>query len=425
MSIVGEREMLTQRRVIAFFKDALGYTYLGHWKDCEDNSHIEEALLIDWLTRQGHSDKIIQKVLFQLSKAAALGGSTTLYDANREVYGRLRYGVNVIPEAGEKAVTVSLVDWQNPDNNDCAVAEEVTVYGVNTKRPDVVLYVNGIALGVLELKRSTVSVTEGIRQSLDSQKREFIRAFYTTVQLVLAANETEGLRYGVIETPEKYWLRWKEAEAHPDAGDNPLLRELSQLCGKARLLEIVHDFMVFDAGIKKTCRHNQYFGVQAAQHQVRCREGGVLWHTQGSGKSLIMVWLAKWIREHVTNGRVLTITDRTELDEQIEKVFKGVSEDIYRATSGADLVNVLGGGEEWLVCSLIHKFGASEEGDVDAFVDDIRKHLPKRFPRARRSVRVRGRMPSHSVGQAARGDEGIGAGCNADRLHRHAAAQKR
>ena len=141
----------------------------------------------------------------------------------------------------------------------------MTVVGENSKRPDLVLYVNGIALGVLELKRSTVSVTEGIRQNLDSQKKEFIRPFFSTVQLAMAGNDTEGLRYGVIDTPEKYWLRWKEAAAHPNAGDNPLLRELSQLCNKDRLLEIVHDFMVFDAGIKKICRHNQYFGVRAAQ----------------------------------------------------------------------------------------------------------------------------------------------------------------
>ncbi|HDJ86592.1 MAG TPA: type I restriction endonuclease subunit R, partial [Chromatiales bacterium] len=240
-----------------------------------------------------------------------------------------------------------------------------------------------IALGVLELKRSTVSVSEGIRQSLDSQKKAFIESFYTTVQWVLAGNETEGLRYGVIGTPEKYWLRWKEADApagiSAGAGDNPLLRELGQICGKERLLEIVHDFMVFDAGIKKTCRHNQYFGVRAAETRVERREGGILWHAQGSGKSLIMVWLAKWIREQVQDSRVLVITDRTELDEQIEKVFKGVNEDIYRTRSGADLVRVLGAGDEWLIASLIHKFGASEEGDIDAFLEDLRRHLPRGF----------------------------------------------
>jgi type I restriction enzyme R subunit len=379
VSTVGQREILTQKRVMAFFRDALNYSNLGYWKDREGNSNIEQGRLTDWLRGRGHDDKVINRALFELSKAAALGGNKTLYDANQEVYGLLRYGVKVKPEVGEQTATVWLIDWENPTKNDFGVAEEVTVYGVRTKRPDIVLYVNGIALGVLELKRSIVAVSEGIRQSLDSQRKEFIRPFYTTVQLVMAGNDTEGLRYGVIETPEKYWRRWKEAEGHPAAGENPLLRELGQLCSKERLLEIVHDFMVFDAGIKKTCRHNQYFGVRAAQARVQAREGGILWHTQGSGKSLIMVWLAKWIREHVRDARVLIITDRTELDEQIEKVFKGVSEDIRRTKSGADLVRVLSASEEWLICSLVHKFGASEEGDIDAFLEDIQSHLPKGF----------------------------------------------
>ena len=383
MSSVGEREIQTQKRVITFLRDTLGYAYLGHWKDREGNSQVEQEQLTDWLRRQGHDDKLINRTLFELDKAAVLGGSKTLYDANREVYGLLRYGVKVRREVGEQTVTVWLVDWENPENNDFAVAEEVTVCGVHSKRPDLVLYLNGIAFGVLELKRSTVAVSEGIRQSLDSQKKEFIRPFYTTVQFVLAGNDTEGLRYGVIETPEKYWLRWKEEEASSEveaaAGGSPLLRELGQLCGKERLLEIVHDFIVFDAGIKKTSRQNQFFGVRAAQSHVRSREGGILWHTQGSGKSLIMVWLAKWIREHVQDARVLIITDRTELDEQIEKVFKGVNEDIHRTKSGADLVRVLNASEEWLIGTLVHKFGTSEEGDIAAFLNDIQGHLPKDF----------------------------------------------
>src|SRR2546427_8387822 len=246
MSDVGQHEIRTQKSVVEFFKKVLDYDYLGYWKDRDGNSAIEESYLTDWLKRQGHNDKIITKVLFELSKAAALGGSKTLYDANREVYGLLRYGVKVRPDVGEQNVTVWLIDWASPGNNDFAIAEEVSVAGENTKRPDIVLYVNGIAIGVLELKRSIVSVTEGIRQNLDSQKKAFIRPFYTTVQFVLAGNDTEGLRYGVIETPEKYWLRWKEVGAPSDilaaAGDNPMLRELGQLCGKARLLEIVHDF---------------------------------------------------------------------------------------------------------------------------------------------------------------------------------------
>ena len=135
MSTVGQREILTQRRVVEFFQDALGYAYLGHWQDRADNGNIETWLLVSWLKSQGHSDKIIAKVLFQLGKAAALGSSNTLYDANREVYGLLRYGVKVRPATGEQTVTAWLIDWKNPANNDFAIAEEVTVAGKNTKRP--------------------------------------------------------------------------------------------------------------------------------------------------------------------------------------------------------------------------------------------------------------------------------------------------
>ncbi len=379
MSTVGQREIVTQQQVIDFLQNALGYQYLGNWKNRTENSNIEEAQLRAWLSRQGHADRIIDRTLFELRRAAALGGSTTLYDANASVYQMLRYGVKVVPAMGEKHTTVWLLDWEHPEHNDFTIAEEVTIDGHNTKRPDLVLYVNGIAVGVIELKRSTVSLSEGIRQNLDSQKKEFIRPFFSTVQLVLAGNDTEGLRYGVIETPEKYWLRWKEELAHPDAGENPLLRELGQLCSKDRLLELIHGFVVFDAGTKKTARHNQYFGVRAAQERILGREGGIIWHTQGSGKSLVMVWLAKWIREHVDDSRVLIITDREELDEQIETVFKGVSEDIYRTSSGADLVQVLNTSDRWLICSLIHKFGRSEEGDVDAFLSDIHSNLPDGF----------------------------------------------
>lgn len=375
MTAIGERERLTQQQVLNFFQDNLGYRYLGDWHDRDGNRCVEEDLLREWLAWQGYSENLIGKALRELDQATAISGSKTLYDANRAVYGLLRYGVKVKPSVDAQTETVWLIDWHNPEDNDFAVAEEVTVVGPNTKRPDVVLHVNGIALGVLELKRSSVSVTEGIRQNLDNQKREFIEPFFATNQLVMAGNSSEGLRYGVIETKEKYWLHWKETSDI----EAPLLRGLDQLCRKQRLLEIVHDFIVFDAGTKKTCRHNQYFGVRAAQEHVGRREGGIIWHTQGSGKSLTMVWLAKWIREHVDNSRVLVITDRTELDDQIEKVFQGVDERIHRTRSGADLIRVLNSSEEWLIGSLIHKFGSSEEGDVDDFIHDIRSHLPAGF----------------------------------------------
>ena len=376
MNTVGEKEIRTQKNVIAFFKEELDYNYLGDWHHRQDNSNIEKALLMDWLKRQGHSEQIISRVLFELNKAATLAGSQTLYYANREVYNLLRYGVKFQPSASEKHDTIWLIDRENPLNNDFSIAEEVTIAGKNTKRPDIVLYVNGIALGVLELKRSTVSIAEGIRQNLDNQQETFIRPFFATVQLLMAGNDTEGLRYGTIETPEKQWLRWKETEKDPETTDNPLLTELGQLCEKARLLEVLYDFIVFDAGTKKICRHNQFFGVKAAQTHVKRREGGIIWHTQGSGKSLTMVWLARWIREN-ENARVLIITDRTELDEQIEMVFNGVGEDIYRTKDGADLVQSLNDPTKFLICSLVHKFGRSGEmsdADVETYIDDIQRN---------------------------------------------------
>lgn len=207
----------------------------------------------------------------------------------------LRYGVNVKEEVGENTRTVKLIDWDNPLENEFAIAEEVTVKGENDKRPDVVLYINGIALGALELKRSTVSVSEGIRQNLDNQKQTFIRPFFATIQLIMAGNDTEGISYGVIKTQEKYWLKWKEESDI----ENILNRHITQLCRKERFLELLHDFIVYDCGTKKICRHNQYFAVKASQTSIRKREGGIIWHSQGSGKSLIMVWLAKWIHENI------------------------------------------------------------------------------------------------------------------------------
>ena len=378
MSTVGQIERATQNRIVKLLQTKLGYDYLGNWEDRPDNQNIEEKYLRAFLSRQGYSDNLINRALYELNKVA--GDQTkSLYDINKEVYALLRYGVKVREDVGENTQTVWLIDWKNPEKNDFAVAEEVTVSGKHDKRPDVVLYVNGIALGVLELKRSTVSVSEGIRQNLDNQKDTFIGHFFATVQLVMAGNDTEGLRYGVIGTPEKHYLTWKEASEI----ENLLDRSLVQLCEKNRFLEIIHDFMVFDAGMKKPCRHSQYFGVKAAQARIKRREGGIIWHTQGSGKSLVMVWLAKWVREHVRDARVLIITDRTELDEQIEKVFKGVSEEIYRTQSGADLIAKLNDTSPWLLCSLIHKFGGKEEGeevgDIPGYIEEVKKALPPGF----------------------------------------------
>lgn len=267
MSAVGERERKTQERVVRLFRDRLGYHYLGDWKERPNNSNIEVDTLRSYLQRQGSRDALIDRAITALQRAA--GDSPNLYEANKKVYSLLRYGVAVKLEVGQNTETVRLIDWDTPHNNHFAIAEEVTIRGNLTKRPDIVLYVNGIALGVLELKRSSVAVSEGIRQNIGNQREEFIRPFFATTHWLMAGNDTEGLRYGTIGTPEKYYLSWKE----PGAEENILDRALLQLCDKTRLLELIHDFIVFDAGTKKLCRHNQYFGVKAAQARVRAREG--------------------------------------------------------------------------------------------------------------------------------------------------------
>jgi type I restriction enzyme R subunit len=370
--IVGQGEKVTQGRIIKLFVDKMGYSYLGSWEERE-NSSIEEVFLVKFLKKQGYSDNLIKKALFELQQVAS-NQSKGLYDINKELYSLLRYGVQVKEDVGETKQTVWLIDWKTK-NNDFYVAEEVTVQGQHNKRPDVVLYINGIAVAVLELKRSTISVSEGIRQNLDNQKEIFIKQFFSTIQIVMAGNDTEGLRYATIETPEKCYLRWKEYSEIK----NKLDKNLYLLCNKERLLEIIHDFIVFDGGVKKICRHNQYFGVKAAQEYLKKREGGIIWHTQGSGKSLIMIWLAKWIRENIDNSRVLIITDRDELDEQIEKFFLGVDERIYRTKSGKDLTRQLNSAFPWLICSLIHKFGRNTENDVEEYLQEIKVNLPDSF----------------------------------------------
>lgn len=377
MSLVGQRERLTQDRVVGILSSQLGYEYAGDWKD-RANSNVEEELLRQNLLARGYDEDLVRRAIQQFATAASLPAGGSLYDANRRVYGLLRYGVKVKRSVSENFETIWLIDWKDPEANHFMVAEEVSIKGKNTKRPDIVLYVNGIALGAIELKRSKVSVGDGIRQHLGNQKADFVRPFFTTVQLLFAGNDVEGLRYGVIETPEKYWLEWKE----PSKVGNHLDRGLLQMANKQRFLELIHDFIVFDSGVKKTARHNQYFGVKAAQERIARREGGIIWHTQGSGKSLTMVWLAKWIRENQREARVLVITDRTELDEQIEKVFAGVDETIERSTSGADMIGMLNRNQPWLMCSLVHKFRGDDEkdqGETEDFVRQLKKPLLEGF----------------------------------------------
>ncbi|WP_448618259.1 type I restriction endonuclease subunit R [Geodermatophilus sp. URMC 65] len=386
---LNQLERATQRRVIhETFVKRLGYRYAGNLDD-QDNKNIREDELRANLLKRGYEEALVTRAIFEFSRAAALPAGASLYDVNLKVYRLLRYGVEVKTDVSSANETVMLINWDAPETNDFAVAEEVSITGNHNKRPDVVLYVNGIALGIIEFKRSTISVGDGIRQNIGNQNAHFIRPFFTTNQLLFAGNDWEGLRYGVIGAGEKYWMKWKEPETSKlGRGVSEILdRALVQMCNKDRLLELIHDFIVFDRGTKKTARHNQYFGVKAAQARIGSREGGIVWHTQGSGKSLTMVWLAQWIREHEDNARVLVITDRDELDKQIEGDFNGVGLGVYRTKSGADLIGQLNATQPWLICSLVHKFHGDDTSDVDDgnddvsedFIADLNKRLPADF----------------------------------------------
>jgi len=368
MSKIGQPERATQNRVIAVFRDELGYRYLGDWRDRDDNSNIEEHLLTAYLSRNGYGTAQINKAIHAL-RAEADNHSRGLYGNNKEVYKLLRYGVPAKIEAGKVTETVHLINWAEPEKNDFALAEEVTLRGNHERRPDIVLYVNGIAVGVLELKNSRVSIGDGIRQSISNQRPEFNEWFFSTVQFIFAGNDSEGLLYGAIRTEEKYFLKWKEDEK--DDTRFKLDKYLLKLCGKSRLIELMHDFILFDGGVKKLPRAHQYFGVKEAQRHVRERKGGVIWHTQGSGKSIVMALLAKWILENNPNARVAIITDRNELDEQIEGVFTDVGESITRAASGRDLMRQLGQAKPRLLCSLIHKFGKKGVNDFEEFIKEL------------------------------------------------------
>ncbi|MCX6170006.1 MAG: HsdR family type I site-specific deoxyribonuclease [Ignavibacteriales bacterium] len=364
---IGDVERKTQNRIVKLFKNLLKYDYLDNWEDRPNNNNIEVEYLTAYLKSKKVSPILISKTLDKL-RIVANNDSETLYTNNKNFYSLLRYGVQIQEEAGQNHDNVELIDWDNPGNNHFAIAEEVTLFGNHEKRPDIVIYVNGIALAVLELKRSIVSIGDGIRQSIVNQQKEFIQSFFSTVQIVFAGNDTEGLRYGTIGTPEKYFLKWKEDSSEQNLLDKYLLL----LCDKKRFLEIIHDFLLFDGGIKKLCRTHQYFGVKAAQDFYKKREGGIIWHTQGSGKSLVMVWLAKWILEHNPNARIVILTDRDELDKQIERVFGDVGETLKRTSSGKNLMELLNNPLPRMMCSLIHKFGQKNVDNFDSFIEELK-----------------------------------------------------
>lgn len=374
MSKVGQIERATQNRLVKLLQENLGYEYLGNWEK-QFNSNLIEDEYLAFQESKGVNAELANKSFKELEKIAS-NGAVKLHQNNRDFYEKLRYGVKIAPELGEQNVTIWPLDWKDIGKNRFSFAQEVTVEGaLGNKRPDIVIYINGIAIAVIELKRSTVSIEEGILQHLDNQHEDFIEPFFSTVQMLIAGNDTQGVKYGTVGTQRNGYYYWNEDDAEYA---NKLDRGIKQLLSKERIIKIIYSFIAFSNGTKIICRSNQFHGVNELLVSAKKDESGIIWHTQGSGKSLTMVWGARAIREEIDNARILIVTDRDQLDEQIEGIFNGVKESIVRTKSGADLFSKLGDGSIQIMCTLIQKFRGTkvndevDEEDVEAFVNELK-----------------------------------------------------
>ena len=328
-----------------------------------------------------------------------------LLKTNEAVYDLLTLGVALEQsiEGDLKSFSLNYVDWRNPENNVYHVSAEFAVErtrSVDTCRPDIVLFVNGIPFAVIECKSPRVEVSQAISQTIRNQRDEYIPRLFTYVQTVLALNKNEA-RYATIGTPTKFWSKWKEDVADSELA--PLLerplpesvkaslfdmafaelgvreeiasylvgrqateqdRALYALCRPERLLEMAWAFTVFDGGVRKIARYQQVFAIREVLARIKQtddagrRRGGIVWHTQGSGKSLTMVMLARALalEPAIRNPRIVLVTDRVDMDKQLGNTFAACGLSPDRAESGRHLVELVSDGKAHIVTTLVHKF---------------------------------------------------------------------
>ncbi|HHD83085.1 MAG TPA: type I restriction endonuclease subunit R [Bacteroidetes bacterium] len=405
----------------------IGYTYLTPDEALkqrgrkQSNVLLEDILLnqlrlINSFTYKGRTHKFSEGAISGALQALKVFRYDGLISTNEQIYDLLSLGKSFeqTVDGDTKSFTINYIDWKNPENNVFHVTEEFAVErsgSYETFRPDIVLFVNGIPLVVIECKKPEEkdSIAQAISQHIRNQKDDGITRLFVYSQLLLAVNKNEA-KYATTGTPYKFWSVWKEENDITDEvskiinnsleeekmqkmfyerDENTLAvfeskahyglskiteqdKTLYSLCRPDRILELTYKYIVFDAGEKKIARYQQYNAVRKAIRRVLetdsngKRRGGVIWHTQGSGKSLTMVMLAKAIslEPSIKNPKIIIVTDRKDLDEQIEKTFRKCGKHVVRAKSGRNLSTLIREDKETIITTLIHKFNSIVKNDA-------------------------------------------------------------
>ena len=410
---------------------SLGYKFISREENLKlRGSKTSEVLFREILTKKlgeingyeykGKRYKFSQSnVLKAVDELAGVSLNEGLMVANERITNLLLLGTSLeenLEDGTRRSFSFKFIDFENLQNNDFYVTEEFEVSRVSQsdaqkhRRPDLVLFINGIPIVVIELKKSSVSFENGIKQLEKEQGKDEIAHLFKYIQLTIAANGS-GARYGTTGTPFKFYSVWKEQDeakakeslksAIKDREVSALDMTLFALLSKDRLLRLVRHYIVFDKKMKKVCRYQQFFAIEETLKRVSAkkegaRAGGLIWHTQGSGKSLTMVMLTKLLKQIYINSKIIVVTDRIDLDGQIHETFENTDVKAGRASSGSDLIEKLQSGVS-VITTLVHKFEKVKnqkvvirDGDIFVLVDeshrtqggDLHKAMKKALPLA-------------------------------------------
>lgn len=396
-------ERFLQDKVIELFKK-LGYKYLTKEEALKErDNNLNNVLLKNILEEQmkkfnyflfrdkkyAFSINNIKKAIEDLDFTLIKGSST----ANEKITSKLIEGESYVEKIGDKqdSFSINYIDFKNIENNVFHITEEFEVNRnaiyekIKTRRPDLVVFINGIPIAVIELKNAVVNVEEAITQMIRNQEQNEIPNLFKFTQLLICAND-DKVKYGTLGTTSKFYAVWKDKELYDynkskDAliknEESRIQKEIKEIIKdrvindiditlysffqKERFLDILEYFIIFDNGIKKVARYNQYFAIKKIMERIEQtndegkREGGVVWHTQGSGKSLIMSMLTKIISRKIKGSKIVVVTDRIELDKQIEKTFNDTGISVKRAKTGTGLINLIKEGAT-IITTIINKF---------------------------------------------------------------------